>query len=103
MGVQSDLLVVITGAGVASPSLLDHDVDVVYISLLVGLIRPMAKSFPLTIPPPPRRTTSHRRQGGQTDGLDALELARLNALRSPYPHFNPRPSIFGRLGEEPSP
>jgi len=81
--VQSDLLVVITGAGVANPSLLDHDVDVVYISLLVGLIRPKAKSFSLTIPSP--LAEQHRIAAMVDKLMDLMPLYWLDRIRCNLP------------------
>jgi type I restriction enzyme S subunit len=99
---QSDLLVVITGAGVTNPALLDQDVGEAYVSQHVGLIRPTDKSLSpwlllcLMAPAGGRDELVQRAYGS---GKPGLNLDNIRSLTTPLPPLAEQHRIVAKVAE----
>jgi len=99
---QSDLFVVITGAGVTNPALLDQDVGEAYVSQHVGLIRPTDKSLSLWLllclmaPAGGRDELVQRAYGS---GKPGLNLDNIRSLTIPLPPLAEQHRIVAKLDE----
>jgi type I restriction enzyme S subunit len=100
--VQGDLLVVITGAGVTNPALLDQDVGEAYVSQHVGLIRPTDKSLSLWLllclmaPAGGRDELVQRAYGS---GKPGLNLDNIRSLTIPLPPLAEQHRIVAKVDE----
>jgi type I restriction enzyme S subunit len=85
---KGDLLIVITGAGVTNPAMLDHDLGEAYVSQHVALIKPTATSLSrwlllcLMAPVGARAELVERAYGA---GKPGLNLDNIRFLRIPLP------------------
>jgi len=85
---KGDLLIVITGAGVTNPALLDHDLGEAYVSQHVGLVRPTDKKLSdwfllcLMAPAGGRAELVERAYGA---GKPGLNLDNIRSLSIPLP------------------
>ena len=99
---QSDLFVVITGAGVTNPALLDQDVGEAYVSQHVGLIRPTDKSLSLWLllclmaPAGGRDELVQRAYGS---GKPGLNLDNIRSLTIPLPPLAEQHRIVAKVDE----
>jgi type I restriction enzyme S subunit len=99
---QSDLFVVITGAGVTNPALLDQDVGEAYVSQHVGLIRPTDKSLSLWLllclmAPAGGRDELFQRAYGS--GKPGLNLDNIRSLTIPLPPLAEQHRIVAKVDE----
>jgi len=100
--VQGDLLVVITGAGVTNPALLDQDVGEAYVSQHVGLIRPTDQSLSpwfllcLMAPAGGRDELVQRAYGS---GKPGLNLDNIRSLTIPLPPLAEQHRIVAKVDE----
>jgi type I restriction enzyme S subunit len=99
---QADLLVVITGAGVTNPALLDEDVAEAYVSQHVGLIRPTDNSLSpwlllcLMAPAAGRDELVQRAYGS---GKPGLNLDNIRSLTIPLPPLAEQHRIVAKVDE----
>ena len=99
---QADLLVVITGAGVTNPALLNQDVGEAYVSQHVGLIRPTDKSLSpwlllcLMAPAGGRDELVQRAYGS---GKPGLNLDNIRSLTIPLPPLAEQHRIVAKVDE----
>jgi len=99
---QGDLLVVITGAGVTNPALLDRDLGEAYVSQHVGLIRPTDKRLSewfllcLMAPSGGRAELVERAYGA---GKPGLNLDNIRSLSIPLPPLAEQRRIVAKLNE----
>jgi type I restriction enzyme S subunit len=99
---QNDLFVVITGAGVTNPALLDQDVGEAYVSQHVGLIRPTDKSLSLWLllclmaPAGGRDELVQRAYGS---GKPGLNLDNIRSLTIPLPPLAEQHRIVDKVDE----
>ncbi|MCX5952731.1 MAG: restriction endonuclease subunit S [Cyanobacteria bacterium] len=99
---QADLLVVITGAGVTNPALLNQDVGEAYVSQHVGLIRPTDKSLSpwlllcLMAPAGGRDELVQRAYGS---GKPGLNLDNIRSLTIPLPPLAEQHRIVAKVNE----
>lgn len=99
---QGDLLIVITGAGVTNPALLNVDLGEAYVSQHVGLVRPADTRLSewlllcLMAPAAARAELAARAYGA---GRPGLNLDNIRNLRIPVPPLAEQRSILARLKE----
>jgi len=99
---KGDLLVVITGAGVTNPALLDRDLGQAYISQHVALIKPTTTSISrwlllsLMAPVAARNTLVERAYGA---GKPGLNLDNIRSLSIPLPPLAEQHRIVAKVDE----
>jgi type I restriction enzyme S subunit len=99
---QGDLLIVITGAGVTNPALLDHELGEAYVSQHVALIKPTATSLSrwlllcLMAPVGARAELVQRAYGA---GKPGLNLDNIRSLRIPLPPLAEQNRIVSKVDE----
>ena len=99
---KGDLLIVITGAGVTNPALLNHEIGEAYVSQHVALIRPTDKSLSewillcLMAPAGARAELVERAYGA---GKPGLNLANIRSLAVPLPPLAEQHRIVAKVHE----
>jgi len=99
---HGDLLVVITGAGVTNPAMLDLDLGEAYVSQHVALIKPTATNLSrwlllcLMAPAGGRAELVERAYGA---GKPGLNLDNIRSLRIPLPPLGEQHRIVARVDE----
>lgn len=97
-----DLLVVITGAGVTNPALVDEELGEAYVSQHVAVVRPAVDSISpwillcLMAPAAGRATLVERAYGA---GKPGLNLETIRALLIPFPPLREQQRILSKLGK----
>lgn len=99
---KGDLLIVITGAGVTNPAMLDHELGEAYVSQHVALIKPTATSLSrwlllcLMAPVGARAELVERAYGA---GKPGLNLDNIRSLRIPVPPIAEQQRIVAKVDE----
>jgi type I restriction enzyme, S subunit len=99
---KDDLLIVITGAGVTNPALLDHDLGEAYVSQHVGLVRPtdnrLSPWFLLCLMAPAggRAELVERAYGA---GKPGLNLDNIRSLSIPLPPVPEQRRIIAKVSQ----
>ena len=99
---KGDLLIVITGAGVTNPAMLDHDLGEAYVSQHVGLIKPTTQSLSrwlllcLMAPAGARAELVQRAYGA---GKPGLNLDNIRSLRIALPPLAEQQRIVAKVDE----
>ena len=99
---KGDLLVVITGAGVTNPALLDRDLGEAYVSQHIGLVRPMNEQLShwlllcLMAPAGGRAELVERAYGA---GKPGLNLDNIRSLSVPLPPLAEQHRIVAKVDE----
>ncbi len=99
---KGDLLIVITGAGVTNPAMLDHDLGEAYVSQHVALIKPTATSLSrwlllcLMAPVGARAELVERAYGA---GKPGLNLDNIRFLRIPLSPLTEQQRIVAKVDE----
>jgi hypothetical protein len=98
---NGDILIVITGAGVTNPALLDRDLGEAYVSQHVGLVRPTDKELSewllcLMSPTGGRAELVERAYGA---GKPGLNLDNIRSLSIPLPPLAEQHRIVAKVGE----
>lgn len=97
-----DLLIVITGAGVTNPALLDHDLGEAYVSQHVALVRPTSVALSrwlllcLMAGPSGRDELVERAYGA---GKPGLNLDNIRSLNTPIPPLDEQHRIVAKVDE----
>ena len=97
-----DLLIVITGAGVTNPALLDHDLGEAYVSQHVALVRPSSTTLSkwlllcLMAGPSGRDELVERAYGA---GKPGLNLDNIRSLNTPLPPLAEQHRIVAKVDE----
>ncbi|MHC2294030.1 restriction endonuclease subunit S [Bradyrhizobium barranii] len=97
---KGDLLIVITGAGVTNPALLDHDPGEAYVSQHVGLVRPSDKNLSVWL-----LLCLMAEAGGRAElveraygaGKPGLNLDNIRSLSIPLPPFAEQRRIVAKV------
>lgn len=95
-----DILIVITGAGVTNPALVDHDPSEAYVSQHVALVRPTDATVSpwillcLMAPQGARKTLVERAYGA---GKPGLNLETIRALRIPMPPRDEQDRVLSKV------
>lgn len=99
---SGDLFVVITGAGVTNPAMLDHDLGDAYVSQHVALIKPTSVELSrwlllcLMAPAAGRRTLLERAYGA---GKPGLNLDNIRSLPIPLPPLTEQHRIVAKVDD----
>lgn len=99
---KGDLLIVITGAGVTNPALLNHEIGEAYVSQHVALVRPTDKSLSewillcLMAPAGARAELVERAYGA---GKPGLNLDNIRSLALPLPPLAEQRRILAKVHE----
>ncbi len=99
---KGDLLIVITGAGVTNPAVLDRDLGEAYVSQHIGLVRPMNEQLShwlllcLMAPAGGRAELIERAYGA---GKPGLNLDNIRSLSVPLPPLAEQQSIVAKVDE----
>jgi type I restriction enzyme, S subunit len=99
---KGDLLIVITGAGVTNPALLDHELGEAYVSQHVALIKPTTKSLSrwlLLCLMAPVGARAELVQCAYGAGKPGLNLDNIRSLRIPLPPLAEQHRIVAKVEE----
>ncbi len=99
---KGDLMIVITGAGVTNPAVLEVDLGEAYVSQHVGLIKPKVREISrwlLLCVMAPNGARNELVQRAYGSGKPGLNLANLRTLRFPLPPIAEQRNIIAKVDE----